>query len=386
MASLPAACVGAGTQSNTARAERLSCPPFSARQRPTPQIPRMHIRNLLVPALFTTSLAAQASVVTPVQYASVAGPSSYTGAWHFTDRSQQIHADLRNQNLVLKSIAWRRSAYPATDPNSVSRTIDAEFFAGEGDMNAAGVNFLANYQSPRVNVVTRKSISLPDWTLYQGAPAQFTFVVPFDQPYTYSGTNDLVWEVIVWANSGNSNYLTDACAGILSLPGTVQYVGTGCVATGRSLPVVETVSVESMLGPDRLVLTALCGNLPGTTPAALMVGASDPDQTVPGLCAKVHSDALVFVQGTSTALGGYSVGPLTFSHVPALVGQKLWLQFLATDMGQSFPVVVSNGASVEIPNLPPPLPLVKLVRAAQQPTSAVGLVYSYLGQIVRFGL
>ena len=351
----------------------------------TMEVSHMRFGTLLTPTLLVLALPGQGSIVTPVQYAAAAGPSSYTGAWHSTDRSQQIHGDLRNQVLALKSIAWRRSAYPVADPSSFSRTIDAEFFAGEGDMNAAGVTFLANYQGPRTSVVARKPMSLPDWSQFQGSPAQFTFVVPFDQPFSYSGASDLVWEVIVWSNTGNSNYLADACAGILSLPGTVQYVGSGCLATGRTLPVVETVSIDAMRNPDRLLLEAICSNVPVASPTALLIGATDPNLSVPGLCAAVRTDALIGILGTSSAFGQLAIGPLSFAHQGSLVGQKLWMQFISNDAGQQIPYVLSNGASVEVPALPPPLPLVKLVRAAQQPWSTTGAVVPFLGQIVRFG-
>jgi len=350
----------------------------------------MRNRLWLVTALSLASLThadlrGQGSIVTPVQYATVPGPSSYTGAWHYTDRTQQIHGDLRNQNFTVNSIAWRRSAYPGTDPNSISRTIEIEFFAGEGDMNAAGANFVANYTTARTNVVLRKYITLPDFTQFQGAPSQFTFIVPFDQPLPYTGALDFVWEVIVWNNNVNSNYLVDACAGIVSLPGQVTYVGAGCTATGRILPMVETVSIDALLGPDRLVLEAFCANTPISAACALLIGATNPSLSFPSICTTLHTDALVAFQGTTSTLGSFGIGPLSFAHQSALVGQKLWLQFIAADAGYPFPFVLSNGASVEVPEVPPALPLVKLVRAPQQPTASVGFVYPYRGQIVRLG-
>ena len=333
------------------------------------------------------ALPAQGFVVSPTQYQNVAGPSSYAGCWYYTDHSQQVHGDLRTQPLSIKSLAFRRAAITTTDPSGVARTVDAELFCGEGDMATAGTAFAGNYQGTPANVVQRKSLSLPDWTLYAGSPAPFDFVVPFDQPFTYTASSDFVWEVVVWSNTVSGSYLADACSGVPTLPGQVGYTGLGCQVAGHALRMVLTASLESIGSSSLVSLQATCANAPLSANAALLLGVSDPALSDPIVCASLHSDGLVSINGMTDALGAIAFGPLQAPHTPQLVGQVLYSQVIAADPAQpGVPFALSNGAWTQVPDLPPPLPLVKLIRAQQMPSATHGQVYAYRGQIVRLGL
>ncbi|MCC6671826.1 MAG: hypothetical protein IT458_12255 [Planctomycetes bacterium] len=343
--------------------------------------------RLGIAVLFGASLlCAQNGVVSPVKLAS--RPGSYWSDWPFRDvsRCQQVHGDLRGTARTLTGIAFRRRGDTTPEPQAVARTLDAEVAIGTGDFAAVQSAYAGNYTGPRVVVFARRAWSLPSWVNGQGVPAPFTTGVLFDAPFAYSGQADLVWEVTVFGTTNKGYYPADWHSDVNGLQGTARFDGAGCVATNQSRPILLDAGSATRIDPDRVHVVWKAYNLPlpTTSFAAFLLGATDPDLAVPGLCTKLRSDAALLTLPAIPVAGDIAY-TTTLPAQPGMLGVTIHCQAVAHDPAQApYPWVLSPGAAITTPSGFPDPVRVKQVLSYYSATDPGGWVNPFAGLVVLF--
>ena len=165
----------------------------------------MSRRSLVVPCLlFSSALVAQNFVYSPSVAATQAGNSNNIFPFAFSiARYQQIHGDLRSRPMPVNELAFRRPAF-GVNAGAVARTLDAQLSMGHGDYATSTATFVSNFATPPVVAIVRRMINLPDNTQPNTNPAQFNVSLPFDQPWVFTGTMDLVWDLALYANTSTA--------------------------------------------------------------------------------------------------------------------------------------------------------------------------------------
>jgi hypothetical protein len=176
----------------------------------------------------------------------------------------------------------------------------------------------------------------------------------FDTPWIYNGADDFVWEVryssgmnsATGSDFGNDFQLGVAASSASTTTAGVA-IGTGCLATGRIATMSMTGSMTTYV--DRFNLMVNTANAPANAASALWIDFTDPNLTLPGICATLHSlGALQVGLGSSNANGDVSL-VIDLGKSPAFIHTTLFLQTLSLDAGQpGVPVSLSNGRSFVI--------------------------------------
>jgi hypothetical protein len=324
--------------------------------------------------------SAQNYTVSPSAYTSAEGNTGNTIPWwSATHRYQQIHNDVRGNAWLIQGLSLRRDG-PGTFATAIARTVDAEIFAGTADFDTAAANFANNYLTGPTTVVNRKMINLPDFTNSLGSPAPWSIVIPFDTPLAYSGTQDLVWDILIHATTSTGGYFCDAYNG--SVAATNTTLGPGCTATGKTTAMSLSASLAS--APNTFRFGWSGSNYPNNAVAFVVVGTSNPNLTVPGLCTVLRAFPLFFFVGLSSATGTLSIPATGVPWDPAFVGATLFSQAFADDPGQSgIPLAGSPGVQSMI-NAPPPFKIARIwVDNVTSPTGSRSEATPY-GLVTRF--
>ena len=155
---------------------------------------------------------------------------------------------------------------------------------GGGDFSAFSRNFDNNWAGNQVQVITRKQVSLPDWTQRPvRTPSTFTARFPLDVHYIHNGQDALMWQVEISKANRQGLHIADYIDYEKSTAATTG--GTGCTtATGTY---TLNASLDSMVTAPTLSLTAT--NAPLGSPIVLLVGTADPALQLAGLCTALHS-------------------------------------------------------------------------------------------------
>ena len=78
------------------------------------------------------------------------------------------------------------------------RTVEIEAFVAQSDHANVSSTFASNYLTTPVKVFNKKNVMTPDWTARpRRLPSAFDFKLPFDTPFPYAGTTDLLWEIVI---------------------------------------------------------------------------------------------------------------------------------------------------------------------------------------------
>ena len=152
------------------------------------------MRPLVLLALLSAyaPLCAQTGkLVSPESLASTEGNSYHWALFSYPQaRFQQVERSLRGMPRILKSIAFRRDAAQA---GGAARNVDADVWLAHGTLATFTNVFQNNFKDTPVAAFTKKTVSLPDWTTKPPTPpAPFNLVLPFDQPWSYNGQDDVL--------------------------------------------------------------------------------------------------------------------------------------------------------------------------------------------------
>lgn len=334
-----------------------------------------------------SSLSAQSFVVSPTAYELHEGSGNnlipfYTGQ----ARYQQIHGDLKNMVRSISGIGFRRDGTSASSTSNGPRTFDLELLAGDADFATFTTTFATNFVNPPTNVFLRKPVNAPDHGPQPDVlPAPWDFNMVFDVPFVYTGTKDLLWELVLY--SLNGSYALDAAQGnATKMLGGFQTTGTGCTTSNGTMKLRSAFETSSTANTLSMAWSILAG--PSNAISTILVGITNPNVPVLGLCERLYTDALVLqLTGTTSASGTLTTTPLVVAFNPAYVVLKLTSQAASLDPSQpGLGLSASNGNEVLVPPAPTNFPVTRLFAyGAGSATAATGSreTYSY-GLVTRF--
>lgn len=331
-------------------------------------------------------LPAQNHVVSPSTFTQHEGSGNnsipFFGASY---RYQQLHGDLKGTPRLLTGIGWRRDGMLLDNTAFVARSVDMEVWLGDGDFTTHGTTFASNYVNPPTNALVRKVVSAPDHVLRPDfQPAAFMFAVMFDTPVLYIGLKDLLWEVVIHANTNTTGYALDSVRGNDNFViGGFTTSGVGC-STSNGAMKLRTTHRATLQGS--LTLTWAVAGAPSNAISVVLTGLTNPRLPLPGLCSaeRLYTDAaLVQIAGTTTATGTLSTGTFMLPFDARLVGLHVTAQAVAIDASRPLGVVVSNGNDAVMPPQPTNYPVSRLY--ASSATAVTGSRESYnVGLVTRF--
>lgn len=329
------------------------------------------MRNLLTVSVLATSLAAQTITTAPAGFENTRGTGSVlypfsatlTPAGSF--RYQEVHTSLRGTTLNnIVAANFRRDESATATATAVARTGNIEFVLGTGDVQTFTPDFAANFSGGRSVVFVRKPVNLVSWVgPGNGTLEAWSNRLPFDTPFSYAGTADLLWEVSYDSMTPTGTYNSDRSAGGGSLwtSASGTNIGTGCTATGRTTPFLLNTTLYHHVGSQLLRLQYWVTNGPSTTPAVMNIDTVNSNLSAPFLCGTLIAlPTLSLPIGVTSTTGATpTLNYLSFPYNPSFLSNSLFMQALAPDAGQSqpfLPLVLSQGEDCRWPAVNVPTP------------------------------
>lgn len=372
----------------------------TAPRTPPPQAPA---RSWLLAAaslvMGATTLDAQ---ISPRHFAAVEAPSSGRSplALTTTARTLQIHEDVVRSARPIVAIAFRRDG--ARRETFAAHTLGLSLSMSEGTTTAAAPDpiFDNNHGGNRTVVVAQRQISYPPSAPVHSLPAPFTYEIPLDVPfaYTFRHTGPLVWDMVTQSPTSSSTRPAFDLINTLGDPNppmaTFEF-GTGCLATGRLVP-MGTAAGQAENWPAGIVRMTMGGtNGPASAPAAVMVGLSNValgalplpfvlpgSTTAPSGPCTIYNDALLTVP-LATNSNGSAATILDLAISPALHGGMLFNQLIAMDLPANPMGLVTSSARVR-QVVAPYAPVVVGRVESIGTTGPNGIASPNLGTITRF--
>ena len=331
----------------------------------------MHVPRCSSWLLLTGALAAQSYSYSPVNYASVEGPSSTGVPFTATTRGpgyrlQQVHGDLKGTGArLITALSFRRNGTTVTNTVANSRTLDMQLTLGDCDYASVGPNYASNYIGAPKVAIARKNIVTPDWkTQPPTQPCPFDFTMVFDAPVLYLGAYDFLYDIQIYANS---NPTTDTFTADYASPSfanaSTATLGTPCTTVGAAGPynLLGTIGAlstgEYRMGPQGFYT-------PANSPNVLLLGVSDPNLSVSGLCTNIRSSAEVILTMPVSSSTGLWTLPLTyFQGNSSYAGVVLFWQGVSIDPSQTgIGVSLSHGVRLTLQAIPVVAPFAKAKR------------------------
>ncbi len=319
--------------------------------------------------LFTATLLGQ-SHTSPLHFAVTEGPTNNSlpfgagGAGMTPLRYLQIHDGV--PAMTISGMAFRHNTSllgVVHAPFTV--TVDVWMSTSTVAATAAFAAFATNHGPNKVQVVTNRVVSIPGNDPSR-IPNPFNIDVPFDPGVTFlfaGGGASLCWEMQLTARTNTDNVPFDAVANIGNAnPPTLHSPSyTGCLATGRTLPMTLSPYFNPILAP-----TSWQNGNGSLATSAVQLAANG---------------IVVFVHGTDrTTWNGL---PLPFL-IPGSTGAPSGPCTLLTDLGFTRPAIAAaNGTATNILSFPltPALhgaTFYTQVVGLDQPANALGLTASNL--------
>jgi hypothetical protein len=358
---------------------------------------------LLLPSC-AAILPAQTSLVSPAFYVNEEGTTTASlpfgtpnSTASYPLRSQQVIGGLRGQPRVFRSLAFRRDGQRAASTLFDARSIDFELFLGHGNVASASSTFASNYTTPRQQAFARRTFSVPGIAdLPRVVPAPFLVRITFDQPFLYSGAADVVWEAGAFSQLQGPGTLTPVDAAIsgmnLVMPSGYRMNGRGCNVPPTSTSEMELRSTGSLQNfpVNAWILAFSATNCPPNAAGALLLGLSNPNTPVPGLCTNLMVTPMVTVPGTVPASGPWlplgNIAPSPrIPYLAAFVGVLLEAQAAALDPAQPFAlkVAASNGTSVRLNDWTPTFQVAQISEAGT--STGTGTLSTAVAVVVELG-
>lgn len=344
----------------------------------------------LAAAVSIPCLTAQTSPADRDRFEGNASTSYPLGRWNA--RLQQLHADL-GAARTLRGHGYRRDAHATSNVAAFQSELEVTASITTRTPDQASTRFTDQTGPNPAVVLPRIRLSFPATARPLGEPApQFELVVPWQQPFSWTGQDVLCLDVVSFGNvtaSGNDrNFTANLDAHEFFKDGRAEQpgygYGTGCVTLGGRAP---TLAADMIRTPADLKLQfdAQC-RLPsdqnGPALAWLLIGAL-PDKTglpnLPGCSLWARAD-LVLPLGQLDASGRTTGGFGGIAPFPD--GTQAFLQTLAWRAGDQ-QLAATPGIMVTVPPLAPAKPPVARISAADDRTAATGTVAT-IGTVTRF--
>lgn len=313
-------------------------------------------RGLAVLAIAASTLSAQAPLIYP-NGKDIAGGDGYQ---HFLFSNseyfhQQLTSDARGQTFKAKSIAFRRDELRPSREDG-TRTVQVEILMGPGSLAAFGSTFAKNYTSAPTTVVKKRNYKFPWLIGVSPGFSSFELRFPFDQQYSHTSGNDLVFQThVTGPYTGKTIFVDHDSIGFAGYS-TSTALSVGCKSATQFATYFEhEMKVQYYYRGDSTHLAAsFSGAAPGSD-AHAMIGLSDPNLAIPGLCTRLRSDASIFTWNMGRAHFIYGIGSaaLTFGKYQASwSGLSLYSQAYCPDTRTNgIPVRLTGGLKVTLPAL-----------------------------------
>ena len=290
--------------------------------------------------------SATAQITTPPGLLTTEGNAVFAH-WTGSRRFQQVEASQIGSPMVINSISWRRNGNQ-TQTAAGARTFDMTVDLGLADFGFLSQRLDDNFLGgTRTTVFNQTGVNFPDWNANLGAPAPFDFTIALTTPYAYVGTNALVID-FSFANivGATGSVSTDRDFNGYTTPPAGTALGTGCIATGRTVAFGHTAYLSNLgttPSPNYGMRLRVGGtNAPASAPVIVMIDAQN--QGIPGLCTTLYALPLLSIVRTALSTGAVPDIDIGFTHDASLQGAVFFSQLLALDAGQSpIPAVLSNG-------------------------------------------
>jgi len=309
-----------------------------------------NIVTFFAAALVVGGLSAQTYHYAPFGYDTFEGTSNNTiPFWAQSGVYQQVHdaSDLTNvfgsSVASITSINIRKDGVSATA--IAARSMDVEISLGHTSASAATISTIfANNLGPapstvlpytNVNLPALSNVSLPN-------PIGWQF--PFATPFTYTAPQgNLCWELRFRNNTSTATAPFDAATATSAAVNTP--IGSGCVATGQTLPaVIDTRSLTISNGNYRNRLNRAAAN----APAALFIGFQQQQISLPGMCSSLEFFPLADVPGSTDASGMWDL-TISFGSLVGLPSVDIYGQYVFLDAGLPYSLGVSNASWATLP-------------------------------------
>lgn len=278
------------------------------------------------------------SFVFPADHEKVEGSSSTTlplllGPFRY----QVCSSETKGRRILVRSLSYRRSTDAFSLPTNKGASITLSVQIGQGDYATLGTTFAQNWIGMPSTVVRTKTIKSPDWTTASTTvPASFDFVIPFDTPYVYDGKNDLLLETLVTSQRESGNGFLD---GVFRRSngdkfGASRTVAKGCLVGGREQGALFTF--RSIGGGMNSEMRCRTFGAPPLSPAGFLIGFTNPNVTIPGLCTTLNTSAEISIPlGNADGLGLAEVIFSLGAYDGKLAGASLYGQAFALDPTQA---------------------------------------------------
>lgn len=315
----------------------------------------------LVTAITLSLGVCSAQIVSPPHFANAEGPTYLAGpigqnsttGW----RHLQVHDDLTGPPRTFNFLSIRRDPVGTLPYNAFSAQVTLILSHAATTSATVDTTFQNNHGAGMKTVVNNRVINFPS-TAAGGAPAGFVYTIPFEQPFNYSGSGSLCWEL---RTTSFSNYLTtyyfDAVTGASSSPalGIATY-GFGCRHSSRQYPMAATgrSSMNWFGGAGTLYVDG--SELPDGGPVTVLLGVSKTSLRgaplpllLPGSLTAPSGPCLLYTSA-EFAIGAVSSNTsatltLAVPATPSLHAVHLFAQYIAIDprAGHLTNVTLSNG-------------------------------------------
>lgn len=307
-------------------------------------------RALLPLLLLSTASLAQQTITIPPGRATTEGESEITPfiPWYSMSgqgRYQWLSGENRGPAIAgIAKLEMRRDGksgagvYPA-------RTTDLEVVMAHTNAAAPSTVFADNYKGKVSTVVLpRRTVDLPDHSANVGAPAPWTIVIPFDVPFSYNGTDDLLVEMSCLNTSPTGGYSLDAEDGVPVRSAHADYIDPAgkCTTQQGSFEIFAPMTNFGFVnGEVKLGLFAM--GAPAGEAGVLCLGLNDPNSTFDGrLCAPLRTSLDVTVPVTSANTTGWigsPMHPLVLSFPDPQATVRLRAQFAVLDVSRQAPML-----------------------------------------------
>lgn len=272
----------------------------------------------------------------------------------------QVHDDVPAMSIT--GLQFRHNATTTASYPSYSLTMNAWISTAVTTSATISSTFDSNHGLDKVQVVTNRIYALAP-SVQGELPGQFVLDFPLDVPFAFAGGGaSLCWEVQVTAKTNTSSIVYDAVTNPNANPAMQSTrFGTGCLATGRTLPMTAaqggsvswttgtgtlTVSGSNLLANGVVFFCVGFDKAPwngNPLPAVIPTSSAGPSGTCT-LYVNFLFPQLAIASATGTAT-------LTVPYVPdpAWNGMTVYTQILGGDTAaNAFGVTASNATVHQI--------------------------------------
>jgi hypothetical protein len=276
------------------------------------------------------------------------GPFVPTGNMIGEIMVQQIENELVGTPKMLRAMAFRHQ-YTAAH---IAKAYTARVTLADAATMAAGMSatFATNFKVGGAStLVFNGVINFPALGAYPRPPSPFDSPVPFTTPHMHTGTDPLLWEVIITG----SNPVTPTLF-FERGPGTTHtagWVGKGCPISTSTTPLAATGTITTTAFTNNLA------NGPLSSVALLLVGdTSNQFMTLPlpfnlgGIGSPncdLNINMITIMLTMVTTATGTAASSIPYTMSPAVSGLRLRTQWAALD-GPN--IVTSNGLDHSVPH------------------------------------